>query len=196
MKPRVLACALAVAVSASFPAEGGDGRHTTCLEKLSLQMTHPSRWTVHELENWYLATYEMSDARPEPGYAVSIVLMAHTANSIERSVAQCTDSNARPEASGDILCIPTLATYETRRQLLRHKANRRGATVRTFHGRRFVVDEVHGEGLHLRTYSTFFGDLMIEVTFNYGIAPGPNPRKADAFLSQLLFEKRACRRTR
>jgi hypothetical protein len=197
-KPRVLACALAVALPASFAVEGGDGRHTTCLERLSLRMTHPSRYTVHELEgDWYAATYEMSDAQAEPGYAVSIVLSAHTPRSIGKSVKQCTEASASPEASGDIPCTPTLATYETRRQLLKHGASRSGATVLTFHGRPFAVDELHGEGLHLRTYSTFFEDLMLEVTFSYGIAPGPDPHKAAALLSQLSFEKRACgRRTR
>jgi hypothetical protein len=196
MMPSGPVCALAVAVLIPFSAEGGEGRHTTCLEKLSLRVTHPSRWTVRELEGgWYFAEYEVSDTQAEGGYAVSIVLTAHTASSIEKSVAQCMDSNSRPEASGDTLCIPTLTTYETRRQLLRQKATRGGPTVRTFGGRRFVVDEVHGEGLHLRTYSTFFGELMIEVTFNYGMPPGPDPRKADEFLSQLSFEKGACRRT-
>ena len=195
MKLRLLMCAVAVAALTSSLAESGDLRLTTCLEKVALRVTHPGRWTVVEEEGWPLAAYTIADTQAKPGYAVSVVLSAHTARSIERSVRLCTESNARPEASGDVLCIPTLATCQTRRQLLRQKPAGRGATVRPFRGGPFVVDEVHGEGLHLRTYSTFFGDLMIEVTFNYGIPPGPDPQKADGLLSQLSFEEGACRRT-
>ena len=193
MKLRVFAYALVVAVLISASAEGEDGRHTTCLEALSLRMTHPGHLNVDESGGtWHLAEYVISDTRPEPGYGTSIVLTAHTVNSIKRSVAQCEESNAAPEASGDVLCLPSLATYETRRQLLSQNGDPREATVRTVGGRRFVVEEVHGEGLHLRTYSTFFGDLMIEVTFNNGIPPGPDRQASDEFVSQLSFEDGAC----
>ncbi len=195
MSPRAIGCALALAALVALSADSGESKQTVCLERLSLRMHHPKRWTVQEVHGgWHLAEYAVSDTQGERGSATSIVLRADSARSIRSFLRLCEASNATPEASGDVLCIPTLATYTARARMLRDKAAPQGL-VRVFGGRRFVVEEVHGEGLHLRTYSTFFGNVMVELTFNYGFPPGPDPARADEAVSELAFEEGACRRT-
>lgn len=196
MKTGCFICVLAVSVLLSFPVSGDDGWQVMCLEELSMRMTHPIGWFVQELGvgDDARATYVISNAWEEQESEVSIVLRGHTKSSIETFVERCMASNAEPESSGDTLCIPTLATYQERKQVLRNGGSESGAIVQNLGGRSYVIEEVHFEGLHLRMYSTFLGDLMIEVTFNRGLNPGPDPQRADAVLSQIVFEEE-CRNT-
>jgi hypothetical protein len=162
-------------------------------------MRYPKRYEAVHLEavsDWaHVASYELADSREQGGPAVSILLTAHDVASIREFVRQCTESNAKPEASGDVLCIPTPALFEERRQAIRSGQAPPGATLMVFRGRRFVVEQHYEEpsGLHIRTYSTFFGDVMLDVRM--ALRQPEQARDADTLLSRLSFREGACRRT-
>jgi hypothetical protein len=185
----VVLCTVAVS------GESGD----RCLDPLPVRMRYPESYKVARIEApsaWAsVASYELADSREQEGMVGSILLTAHDSVSIREFVRQCTEGNASPEASGDVLCIPTPAMFEERRQAIRSGLAPGGVSLMVFRGRRFVVEQHYEEpsGHYIRTYSTFFGDVMLDVRF--ALRRVEQAREADSLMSHLSFREGVCRRT-
>ncbi len=189
-----------VAVCGVSITVAGEERREACLDPLSVQLRYPAAYEVRPVEasaGWAsLAKYEMAAAGGRTTWLVSMQLTAHDKISIREFMRQCEESNAEPDSSGDVLCEPTPAMFEARRQMVGEAQGAADGKVIVFGGRRFVVSQRYEEpsGLYIRTYSTFFGEVMLDVRI--AMRKAEQARDADTLLSAISFEEGACRRAR
>ncbi len=195
MRGSVALLGAAVLSTVSVAGESAD----TCLSPLPVRMRYPKSYkavrVVDTPSEWArVASYGLADSRQGGRLAVSLTF--HDAASIREFLRRCTESNADPESSGDVMCIPTPVMFEVRRQAIRSGQAPPGASLMAFRGRRFVVEQHYEEpsGHYIRTYSTFFGDVMLDVKAE--LRKAGQAREADTLLSRLSFREGACRRTR